>query len=115
MAFLGQRGDVGDCTHDGFGESGVFDIEDVVLAGALVGVAGLSVAHLCCNAIELLDVGGIVADDDDRAIIDVEHVFAEHFSVAKLTDSGKLFAKVFYKILSCSHILYIVALKIGNW
>ncbi len=55
---------------------------------------------------DFFDINGIVANEQYGFIIEIDHVFAEHFFVPHGMIAVNLFANVFYVINTCSHIRY---------
>ena len=78
---LGKRCDGFENIENGACKLLVFDVENVMVLGAAVGNAHFRALHKLLYFVELFDVDGVVADEQNGFAVCVDHVFAEHFAV----------------------------------
>ena len=60
----------------------------------------LSARHKFFDFGELFNIYRVVADEQDRLIIDINHIFAEHLFIPHVFDADKLFTDKFYVAIS---------------
>lgn len=74
----------------------VLDIKNIMLLCAVIRHTALSTRHKFFDFGELFNIYRIVADEQNRLIIDINHIFAEHLFIPHVFDADKLFTDKFY-------------------
>lgn len=74
----------------------VLDIKNIMLLCAVIRHTALSARHKLFDFGELFNIYRIVADEQNRLIIDINHIFSEHLFIPHVFDTDKLFTDKFY-------------------